>query len=51
MDGIIIDGKRHNADEVADMLHDNDDDEVVAYLTMVSSLMMKKSGQMRNRLN
>ena len=29
MDGIIIDGKRCNADEVADMLHDNDDDEVV----------------------
>lgn len=29
MDGIIIDGKRYNADEVADMLHDNDDDEVV----------------------
>ena len=27
--GIIIDSKRYNGDEVADMLHDNDDDEVV----------------------
>ena len=47
MDGIIIDGKRYNADEAADMLHDNDDDD----LTMVISLMMKKSGRMRNRMS